>query len=696
MQATLPSCDEAQMRRCVRELVALPSLPAALGMRDMVEGVADVLLGGLCVEWLYVRLGGPGEETLEVARLGPRQDANGQTREIGRVLAAGSGFDDGSLPPTIPNPLGGAEVCLAVASFDSDGERGLVVAASRRPGFPTEAERLLLDVAAGQLAVGVQLQRARKELAERRRRHEALSRSERTFRRLLETLPAGAYTCDPDGLITYFNPHAVRLWGRAPKPNDPVDRFCGSFELYSREGVPIAHDQCWMALALKTGQEYIRQEIAIQRPDGTRIAVLAHAAPIHDEAGQLLGAVNILVDVTEQKRIEKALLDADGRKDEFLATLAHELRNPLAPIRNSLHLLRMSGGPGVEQVRVMLERQVNHMVRLVDDLLEVARITRGKIELRRERVELADVVCGAVETSRPLIEAGRHHLALVLPGRPLVLDADPVRLSQVIANLLNNAAKYTPAGGQIGLTLGCEDDQAVVSVRDTGMGIPADMLPQVFDMFAQVDRTLDRAQGGLGIGLSLARNLVLLHNGTIEARSAGPGQGSEFVVRLPLAPERGSGVEPGPSAEDWSSKVIAARRILVVDDHRDAADSLGLLLQFLGNDVRIAHDGPEALEAVRAYRPGIVLLDIGMPGMDGYEVARRLRAQPELEGLALVALTGWGQEEDRRRSCAAGFDHHLVKPVDLPALQALLASLAPGQGPLTTAAADFLAGSHGA
>ncbi|HEX7183239.1 MAG TPA: ATP-binding protein [Thermoanaerobaculia bacterium] len=372
-----------------------------------------------------------------------------------------------------------------------------------------------------------------------------------------------------------------------------------------------------------------------------------------------------------QKRVEQ-LAEADRRKDEFLATLAHELRNPLAPLRNALQIIRKGGMN--ERVQGMMERQVHHMVHLVDDLLEVSRITRGKIELRRERVELSTIVQNAIETSHPLIEASRHELSVTLPPEPLMLDADPVRLAQVVANLLNNAAKYTDPGGRIWLTAGREGGEAVIRVLDSGIGIPPEMMPRIFEMFAQADRSLGRSQGGLGIGLTLVRNLVQMHGGSLQAASAGPGQGSEFTVRLPLASEDRLLREGGLEADSKASGP-AARRILVVDDNEDAADSLGMLLEMLGNDVQVAHDGPSALAAMGARPPEIVLLDIGMPGMDGYEVAHWIRAQPELRGAVLIALTGWGQEEDRRRSREAGFDHHLTKPVDLKVLQTLLSTL---------------------
>ena len=383
-----------------------------------------------------------------------------------------------------------------------------------------------------------------------------------------------------------------------------------------------------------------------------------------------------------RKRAEEGLKEADRRKDEFLATLAHELRNPLAPIRNSLPSCGSPAtcGPAAERIREMMERQVNHMVRLVDDLLEVSRISRGKIELRKERVELATIVRGAVETSTPLIEAGRHQLAISLPSEPVTLDGDPVRLAQVIANLLNNAAKYTEQGGQIWLTARRQGTDVVVSVRDTGIGISADMLPRVFEMFTQVDQSEARAQGGLGIGLTLVENLVRMHGGSVEARSEGPARGSEFIVRLPLAAEALAPLQQ--EAERLHSATLAPRRILLVDDNRDVADSLAMLLQFLGADVHLVNDGPSALESLSIFKPHVVLLDIGMPEMNGYEVARQIRQQHEFRGVPLVALTGWGQEEDRRRTTEAGFQHHLVKPVALDTLQALLLSLE-GRGAAT-------------
>jgi PAS domain S-box-containing protein len=397
--------------------------------------------------------------------------------------------------------------------------------------------------------------------------------------------------------------------------------------------------------------------------------------PTRDRFGMTDGWVAVITDITAHRELEEALREADRRKDEFLAILAHELRNPLAPIRNSLHVLCLAirDDPATRGVGEIIERQVNHMVRLVDDLLEVSRITRGKIELRKERVEVADVVRNAVETSRPLIEEARHELTVTVPPGPLPLEGDPVRLAQVFANLLNNAAKYTEEGGRIWLTVRREGGEVVILVRDNGTGMPAEMLPRIFELFTQVDRSADRARGGLGIGLTLVKSLVEMHGGRVEARSDGPGRGCEFVVRLPLAGGPRPAAVTGP--EDRPPDGLARRRVLVVDDNRDAATSLGMLLRLLGADVHVVYNGADALEALGAYRPSVVLLDIGMPGMDGHEVARRIRERPESRELTLIALTGWGQEGDRRRSQLAGFDHHLTKPADLGALQALLLSL---------------------
>jgi signal transduction histidine kinase/CheY-like chemotaxis protein len=392
----------------------------------------------------------------------------------------------------------------------------------------------------------------------------------------------------------------------------------------------------------------------------------------------LVAAVRHAVRARERQYHARALLVerelANLRKDEFLATLAHELRNPLAPIRNSLQILRLTAcqDEGSQHICEMMERQVNLMVRLVDDLMEVSRITRGKIEIRREPVDVAMLIHSAVETSRPVIDAAQTHLEVSVPAETITVFGDPMRLSQVFSNLLNNAAKYTNQRGEIWVTASVQGKYVEVSIRDTGIGIPSDMLPYIFDMFMQVDRSAGRAQGGLGIGLTLVRTLVELHGGAIEVRSEGTGRGSEFIVRLPIAQREAT---PAPVAANPRVTEVPARRILVVDDNVDAAASLGMLLEVLGAEVRTEHDGPAALATIDSYRPDVVLLDIGMPGMDGFQVAERIRSQPDSKHVLLIALTGWGQEEDRRRTREAGFDHHLVKPADVKTLRNLLTQM---------------------
>jgi len=502
--------------------------------------------------------------------------------------------------------------------------------------------------------------------------------SELRFRGLLERLPAGAYTCDPAGLITYFNQHAVQLWGRAPKLNDPVDRFCGSFKLYAIDGSPIMHDECWMALALKNSLEYNGREIIIERPDGQRRATLAYANPINNDDGKLLGAVNVLIDISDRKKAEEALQEADRSKNEFLATLAHELRNPLAPIRAAVRILQLKSKPTGESQSALevIDRQTRQMARLVDDLLDIARITSNKLELRREPIELSEILDSAVETSRPLIDQRAQKLIVNAPVESIRLDADLVRLAQVISNLLNNAAKYTPRGGRIWLTAAREENNAVIKVRDTGMGISAEMLPRIFEMFTQAERAANGSPGGLGIGLTLVKRLVEMHGGTITAHSDGGGNGSEFVVRVPTIAS-----EPArPEVRVKDTKKVATEaprpiRILVVDDNHDSADSMGLLLKLLGNDVRIVHDGLAAVEAAREFEPRVVLLDIGLPTIDGYEAAQKIRQERWGSQAILIAVTGWGRDVDRQRSEQAGFDHHLVKPVDPDELSRLLATL---------------------
>jgi PAS domain S-box-containing protein len=450
---------------------------------------------------------------------------------------------------------------------------------------------------------------------------------------------------------------------------------------------PLVSQQVGAASAQAATGQVVRAEIPYRRSDGGERIADFTIQPISDDSGRVLFLAPTGIDITDRKRAEADrekmeeslrrlaldLSEADRRKNEFLAMLAHELRNPLAPISNAARALRLGGGGrALQSASEMLERQVGQMARLVDDLLDMSRITRGRIELRKKRVELAPIVDQAVETVRTQYKNMNHELTVSLPPQPLQLDADPARLAQIIGNLLNNASKFTDRGGRVWLDAAAEDGLATIRVRDTGIGIAADHLPRLFDMFTQVETSLERSRDGLGIGLTLVKTLVEMHGGTVEVRSDGLGCGSEFTVRLPLATVS-SVATSSPTAEKPGSAV--SRRILIVDDSQDGAESLALLLDLAGHQTHQAHDGVSALEAAGRIRPDVVLLDIGLPRMNGYEVCRRIRKEPWGQDLVLVALTGWGQAEDREQSREAGFDAHMVKPVDHDVLEGFLASL---------------------
>jgi PAS domain S-box-containing protein len=515
-----------------------------------------------------------------------------------------------------------------------------------------------------------------RDITDRRLAEEFLRESEQRFAGFMQHLPGLAWIKDAQGRYVYANDAAEKVFRlrRADlygKTDDEVfpPATAAQFKENDRR-------------ALTSGTAGVTVVEALEHEDGIVHYSIVSKFPIPGvgNRGALVGGTAI--DITDRLRAEEALRQADQRKDEFLAMLAHELRNPLAPMRNAVQILRTPGANGgvAEQARAMIERQVQHLTRLVDDLLDVSRIMRGKVELRKQRVNLAEVVARAVETARPAIDAHEQHLEVGLPAGPVWLEADPVRLEQVLANLLHNSAKYTDPAGRIELTAQEEDGTVVVRVRDTGVGITAEMLPRIFDLFVQGDHSIARSQGGLGIGLTVVKYLVELHGGTVRAISAGPGKGSELVVRLPML--KGA-VGPAPSAEstgDGGGRAAPCRRVLVVDDNADAAGSLALLLRLWGHEVRVAHDGLEAVRVAEEFVPEILLLDIGLPGLNGYEVAKRLRHSPRLARAVLVALTGYGQEEDRSRSREAGLDQHLVKPVEPDRLQRLLAGV-PDEGP---------------
>ncbi|WP_437672263.1 PAS domain S-box protein [Sorangium sp. So ce131] len=476
----------------------------------------------------------------------------------------------------------------------------------------------------------------------------------------------------PDLSPLYVNQAGMALVGL-----DSADEFRATkvLDFFFPEDHPTIRDEFLPRVAREGAAEI---EVRFRHfKTGEPIWMTYGVVALRDTSGRLTGFATVSRNITARRRAEEALKEADRRKDEFLAILAHELRNPLAPIRTGLQTLKRvpADGPEAERTLAIMERQLAHMVRLIDDLLDVSRITRGKIDLRKERIDLETVIENAVEASRPLIEAGRHQLSVALPDEPLWLDADLTRLAQVVSNLINNAAKYTPDGGRIDVSVRREEREALVVVKDSGVGISGEMLPRVFEMFAQANRTLERAHGGLGIGLTLVHRLVEMHGGTVQVESEGPNRGSTFTARLPLldapAPARAEAPENGRAEAK-----VAGKRVLVVDDNRDGAETLALLLEIFGHDTQIAYDGPGALEAVQTFRPDVAFLDIGLPGFSGYEVARRLREDPALRSTVLVALTGWGAEEYRQKSREAGFDFHLTKPVEAAQVNAILSRVA--------------------
>ncbi|WZP00419.1 response regulator [Isosphaeraceae bacterium EP7] len=516
-----------------------------------------------------------------------------------------------------------------------------------------------------------------RDITERRKADADVRSARERLRLTMESVREYAiFTMDMAGVVDSWNTGAELVFGYS---KDQIIGQDGRI-LWTPEDRAVGAPDWEMATAVADGQA--QDERWHLKRDGGRFFASGILTIVRDHAGRPMGYTKVARDVTARKLADEALRDQDRRKNEFLAMLAHELRNPLAPISNALRIIRIEDPAAYASARQaweMIERQVEHMVRLVDDLLDVSRISHGQIKLQPADVDLAAVLFRAVESSRPLIDARRHDLVVRLADRPLPLYADPVRTAQVFWNLLNNAAKYTPEGGRITLSAevvepgpGGVSAGVVVRVRDTGMGIPHEMLPRVFDLFTQVEHSIDRSEGGLGIGLTLVRRLTEMQGGTVDATSPGPGLGSEFSVRLPLSARPTSASTPSANHAPEPDAPSPSRRILVVDDIRDSADSLSKLLRLFGNDVRTSYEGQQAIMTAETYMPDVVLLDLGLPGMNGYEVAAGLRKIPSLAGATLVALTGFGTEEDRRQTEAAGFDHHLVKPVDIDALRTLL------------------------
>jgi PAS domain S-box-containing protein len=497
------------------------------------------------------------------------------------------------------------------------------------------------------------------------RRHAEEARAQ--FETLLNEAPLGVMLVDEDFRVAAVNPIALPLIGES----DLIGRDFDSIVHAAWSGADAAEIVRRFRRTLQTGEPQVVPEFIARRKDRQVLEYYEWQVSRIPLPGGRRGVVCYFRDISRSVLARQALREADSRKDEFLATLSHELRNPLAPLRSSLEIVKRlaSVPPNASAALEIMDRQMSHLVRLVDDLLEVSRITRGQVELRREHVRLDAAIHSAIETSEPLIRAGNHRLIVSLSDEPLLLDADPVRLAQIFGNLLNNAAKYSEKGGQIEIAARRDGADALVTISDSGDGIAPEQLPKLFDIFTRGERSARRNQSGLGIGLALVRRLTEMHGGRVEALSEGIGKGSSFSVRLPLHASQVA----APKARGREHSSIDSLRVLVVDDNKDAAESLAMLLRTAGAEVHVAHNGPAALEHFASREPHVVLLDIGMPDMDGCEVARRLRELAPAERVALVALTGWGQDEDRRRVREAGFDHHLVKPVDLASLQALLA-----------------------
>ncbi|HET6629518.1 MAG TPA: ATP-binding protein [Woeseiaceae bacterium] len=506
-----------------------------------------------------------------------------------------------------------------------------------------------------------------------------LESADRPYRLFVETMQLGAVTLAEDGTILFCNDYFVHLLARPP------ERLAGaSFREFVAEAERPTYD------VLGTAG---RGELSLRCGNGNRVPVFVTAHSVDASPGESLICL-LVTDLTEQRHFEELqraqaalqksqhelretaarLADANRRKDEFLATLAHELRNPLSPIHSGLEVMKLSPDlpASLHGIRATMERQTNQMIRLIDDLLDASRIMLGKLTLRKCRVNLADVFQSAIESTQPAIVAGRHELTVAAPEQPIYLEADPHRLAQVVSNLLNNAVKYSKAGGRILLTAGTADGHAIISVQDAGIGIAADMQSRIFEMFSQIGHPLEAGYTGLGIGLSLTKSLVQMHGGTIEVHSAGTGQGSRFSIRLPLGASRNEPLRP--QAESAEIPALRKLRVLVVDDNKAGADMLAKLVRILGQEVRTVYDGAAGVEAAARFKPDVVFLDLGMPKMSGYDAARQIRAQPWGGDLMLVALTGWGQDEDKRRTSEAGFDRHLVKPAEPADLQAVFSA----------------------
>jgi PAS domain S-box-containing protein len=592
---------------------------------------------------------------------GPYGGSAGQAYAHGRRwVVSDTEVDEAFAPFRVPARSVGFRAVHSTPIVTRSGELlGVISVHYRAPRVPLQREMQAADVCARHAADAIEGYRSQ----------QAMRESERVFRAMGESIDYGVWVADSNGNAKYQSESFLRLvgmtqeelsgtgWREVMHPDD-LDRVAGAWQE-----------------AVRTGTQF-DAEYRMRAADGRWTPILGRGVPVRNERGEVEAWAGINLDIARLKHVEEELRELDQRKNEFLATLAHELRNPLAPLRNGLELLRLSGSDAqaLDKARAMMERQLKQMVRLVDDLLDVSRVSRGKIELRREDLELGLVLRNALETSQPLMTDRRHELVARIPQAPVILHGDMTRLSQVFWNLLNNAAKYTEPGGRIELEVMPGTGEVRVAIRDTGIGIPHDMQARVFDIFTQVERSLDKSQGGLGIGLSIAKRLVEMHGGRISVKSDGHGRGSEFTVTLPTRSASRWPAQPeDPSARPAMPPM--RQRILVADDNQDSAITLSLMLEAFGNDVFVAHDGEQAVELAERHRPQAILLDIGMPRLNGYDACARIRESEWGRDAFIVALTGWGQEEDKARSRAAGFDRHMVKPVEPATLEELIRSL---------------------
>lgn len=671
--------EAAALHRLHELSVRLLATPA---LRSALEIVLDAVIELLQADMGTVQLLDAGGQMLEV--IAQRGFSQGLFEPIARIRR-----DDGS--PCFRALRDGTRVVVSDVESDPESEAhrsiardagyravqstpligrngrllGVLATHRREPGLPPEWKLGVLDLYA----------RLASDSIERLRDEASLRLSEERFHTLADNISQFAWMADEKGRAFWYNKRWFDYTGTTPEELQGSEWRNRVHHPDHRDRVLASAQRSW-----ETGEPW-EETFPLRGVDGKYRWFLSRATPIRGADGKVQRWFGTNTDITDLREAEEALRLADRRKDEFLATLAHELRNPLAPVRNALEIMKRAGGDRarIDQARSMMDRQMLHLERLVDDLLDVSRITRDKLELRRQRVDLAAVVQQAVETVRPQADANGQRIHVELPPAPIELDADAVRLGQVFSNLLSNACKYSDTGSEVWLSVEPRGERAIVTVRDNGQGIPPKMLDHIFEMFAQVPGPLDRPLVGLGIGLTLVRRLVEMHGGTVEAKSEGLGRGSTFVVELPVVAVL---ARPKPVAAPPAAAAKGVRRrILIVDDNRDAAESLAVLLSISGHETRTAHDGPESLRTAAAFRPDVVLLDIGLPGMNGYEVARQLRSEPTGAGLVLIALTGWGQDEDRRLSAEVGFDHHLVKPVHPGELGALIDQLpASGNG----------------